>query len=186
VSKEILEADPMNRTRVPAVAAAAAAGLLALTACGEGRAGESRNAGPPLEQQAVKLTAADVGTLGSVVTDQDGLTLYRFDRDTAKPSASNCDGECARIWPPVLVTDPSQVVVASVDRGLIGWVIRTDGSMQLTLGGWPLYHYVEDSKPGDANGQGIGGTWFAATPQGNKALTKAARPEAAPDAGGGY
>jgi predicted lipoprotein with Yx(FWY)xxD motif len=179
----------MVRTRVPAVVATVAAGLLALCACGDGRTGGARNAGPPVEPQGpagVRLAVAEIGTLGSVVTDQDGLTLYRSDKDKAKPSVSNCTGECARTWPPVIVTDPGQVAVAEVDPMLVGTVTRMDGSMQLTLGGWPLYHYTDDSKPGDAGGQGVGGTWFASTPQGTKAQTKAAQPEPAPDAGGGY
>jgi predicted lipoprotein with Yx(FWY)xxD motif len=130
----------------------------------------------------VKLAAADAGTLGSVVTDQNGHTLYRFDRDKAKPSVSNCNDACAKSWLPVIVKDAGEVQLAAVDKNLVGTVSRKDGRIQLTLSGWPLYRYAEDRRAGDVNGQGVGGTWFASTPQGKKA--QAAAPAPVPDAGG--
>jgi predicted lipoprotein with Yx(FWY)xxD motif len=108
-----------------------------------------------------------------VVTDSNGMTLYRFDQDTANPPATHCAGQCAVKWPPALVTGDGTVTVQGVDRSLVGTVTRPDGSRQLTLHGWPLYRFANDAAPGDAKGQGVGGTWFAATPQGAKATTHA-------------
>ncbi|HVW43778.1 MAG TPA: SCO0930 family lipoprotein [Amycolatopsis sp.] len=128
----------------------------------------------------VKLTAATVGDLGQVLTDADGFTLYRFDKDTAKPPRSNCDGDCATAWPPVLAT--GSVEVDGVDAKLVGTVTRSDGSRQVTVAGWPVYRYAKDSGPGAATGQGVNGTWAAVTPAGGKAGAAATAPAGAPTA----
>ena len=120
--------------------------------------------------------------LGPVVTDQHGLTLYRFDRDRASPPAATCAADCARLWPPMIVRTASEVVLSGIEPGLVGVVSRADGRTQVTLKGWPLYHFAEDVRPGDTNGQGVGGTWFAARPDGEKAQTTVAAPP--PDSGG--
>ncbi|NUK13540.1 hypothetical protein HRW18_37515, partial [Streptomyces lunaelactis] len=109
----------------------------------------------------------DSKELGKVVTDSAGFTLYRFDKDTASPPKSNCEGECAKAWPVVSAGGAS--AAPGTDASLIGEVTRTDGTKQLTIGGWPMYRFAKDAKPGDAKGQGVGGTWFAAAPDGKKA-----------------
>lgn len=125
-------------------------------------------------QNTAKLVAAEVTGLGQVLTGADGKTLYRFDKDTATPPKSNCDGDCAAAWPPVMAT--GSVEVQGVDTKLIGTVTRTDGSQQVTVNGWPVYTYVKDTVAGEAKGQGVGaGTWNAITPTGGKAT--AAVPE---------
>jgi predicted lipoprotein with Yx(FWY)xxD motif len=116
----------------------------------------------------VTLVAMKVGKLGVIVTDTAGMTLYRFDKDTAKPSKANCEGECAATWPPV-ITSSSNIKVDGIDPALVGTVARADGSLQVTLAGWPLYHFAKDVKPCDTNGQGVGGVWFTLTAQGKKA-----------------
>jgi predicted lipoprotein with Yx(FWY)xxD motif len=181
-----------TRTRTAAVtttAAAGALGLALLSAC-SGSYGSSSHgsaaggptatspaatSSPQAAQQAAgtRLTAATVGGLGQVVTDRSGMTLYRFDQDTANPPATHCAGQCAVKWPPALVTGSGTVTLKGVDKSLVGTVTRPDGSKQLTLHGWPLYRFANDAAPGDAKGQGVGGTWFAATPQGAKATTHA-------------
>ncbi|HVK20963.1 MAG TPA: hypothetical protein VM677_06355 [Actinokineospora sp.] len=158
----------MNRTRVTAFAASALIGAFALSAC---TAGQQTAGAPVAEPQVlakVTLAAADVDGLGKVVTDVDGRTLYRFDKDKAKPPTSNCDGECAVAWPPALAGE-TDIAADGVDEGIIGTLERGDGTMQLTLDGWPLYRFAKDKASGEAKGQGVGGTWYAATPEGKKA-----------------
>ncbi|OLB74777.1 MAG: hypothetical protein AUI14_22695 [Actinobacteria bacterium 13_2_20CM_2_71_6] len=195
----------MTRTRIAALALTAAAGLTFLSACGSSgsstadtstadtstaapsatsSAARGTAAGQPGEKSgAVRLTAASVGNLGTVVTDTNGMTLYRFDLDVAKPPTTNCDGDCARAWPPLLATSDT-VEVSGVDKALVGTVTRKDGTRQLTVNSWPVYRFAKDKAPGDANGQGVNGTWFAVTPQGRKAVAAAA--PAAADNGYGY
>ncbi|SEE12320.1 Predicted lipoprotein with conserved Yx(FWY)xxD motif [Streptomyces sp. 2231.1] len=114
-----------------------------------------------------KLTVSDNADLGKVLTDGSGLTLYRFDKDTANPPKTNCDGDCATTWPPVPADDAT--AGAGIDKALLGEVTRPDGSKQLTIGGWPAYRYAKDVNPGDVNGQGVGGKWYALAPNGKKA-----------------
>ncbi|GLZ36888.1 hypothetical protein [Actinokineospora sp. NBRC 105648] len=156
----------MSRTRALTATVFAA---LALTAC------SARDAAPaPVPQAAVRsdngvhLSTKEVGTLGYVVTDIGGFTLYRFDKDSAEPPRSECSGPCATAWPPALA-EGGDVSSDGMDRALIGTFVRADGSTQLTLAGRPLYRFAKDVKPGDAKGQGVGGTWFAVAPDGAKA-----------------
>ncbi|MFK4100371.1 SCO0930 family lipoprotein [Streptomyces sp. NPDC019531] len=130
------------------------------TAVGQGNLGaQSASAG--------KLEVSANAELGDVLTDSTGLTLYRFDEDTAEPPKSNCDGDCATAWPPVPADDAS--AGAGIDKALLGEVTRTDGTKQLTIGGWPAYRYAKDTKAGDLTGQGVGGKWYALAPTGKKA-----------------
>lgn len=125
-------------------------------------------------KEAGQLAVWDSKELGKVLTDGEGFTLYRFDKDTADPPASNCEGDCAKTWP--VVPARNATAAAGTDAALIGKVARDDGTEQLTVGGWPVYRYAADTEPGDANGQGVGGTWFAAAPDGKKAAPSADAP----------
>lgn len=186
--------DDMNRISI-AAAATAALGLATLTGCYGQDDGASNSAPPaaaggqaPAAATTAALSATDSDTLGSIVTDGDGRTLYRFDEDTAEPPASNCAGDCAAKWPPALAG--STVKVDGVAKNLVGTVTRADGSKQLTLNGWPLYRFAKDAKAGDTLGQGVGGTWFAATPEGKKAAEQTSGDEStsenSDDSGSGY
>ncbi|MCP2262730.1 hypothetical protein ACFQHV_00760 [Promicromonospora thailandica] len=105
--------------------------------------------------------------LGHVVADGEGFTLYRFDDDTASPSTTTCYGDCATTWPPVLTRN--KIVYTGIDQALLGTTTRDDGSLQVTLGGWPLYRFSGDTEPGQINGEAVGGVWFTAAPDGTKA-----------------
>jgi predicted lipoprotein with Yx(FWY)xxD motif len=118
-------------------------------------------------QATLVLRAQNTAQVGQVVVDTNGYVLYRYDKDTARPPKSNCLEECVPKWPPVL--DSGDVRIEGIDQALIGSVIRSDFTRQVTIAGWPVYRYAGDAAPGDAKGQGVGGTWFAITPQGKKA-----------------
>jgi predicted lipoprotein with Yx(FWY)xxD motif len=104
--------------------------------------------------------------LGPTLVNGDGKTLYAFKNDVFINEAqgqSNCNDACAKAWPPV----PGDVAVdESAVTGETRPVTRRDGSSQLAIGEWPLYASTRDSEPGDINGQGSGGTWFAVAPDG--------------------
>ena len=148
--------------------------LMVATACGDssgagggGYGGGMYGGGGPTSTVSVPATAS-IGTadtdLGAVLVDADGFTLYLFQQDTG--SASTCTGDCATTWPPVL-TDGA--TVADGVPGALETTTRDDGTLQVTYEGHPLYRYSGDAAPGDTNGQGIGGVWFAATPEGTPA-----------------
>lgn len=123
---------------------------------------------PAISAQAGELAVREVADIGSVVTDEAGATLYRFDKDTAEPSRSTCEGACATTWPPVPAEDAK--AAAGIDANLLGAVERPDGIRQLTLAGWPVYRYAKDTRAGDAKGEGVGGTWHALAPNGKKSI----------------
>lgn len=138
--------------------------------------GDSSDSGGTTNVVSAKTLAVhQAAGIGNVVTDSRGFTLYRFDKDTAKPPASNCNDACATAWPPVPADDAA--AAAGINAADLGSVTRADGTTQLTLAGWPVYRYAKDTKAGDTKGQGVGGTWNAIAPDGKKAIDeKAAAP----------
>jgi predicted lipoprotein with Yx(FWY)xxD motif len=92
-----------------------------------------------------------------VLTNSKGITLYWFQIDT--PTASKCDGSCSAYWPPV----KGPVTVSPGIPGKVGTIKRTDGTLQATYNGHPLYTYVADGGPGQAKGNKLninGGLWY--------------------------
>jgi predicted lipoprotein with Yx(FWY)xxD motif len=98
--------------------------------------------------------------------DRRGFALYRFTHDT--DNASTCYGACATAWPPYLL--PRKAARGSGGGGLVGTVRRSDGRLQVTYGGHPLYHYVGDRRPGQVLCQAVtefGGGWYVVAPNGH-------------------
>jgi predicted lipoprotein with Yx(FWY)xxD motif len=115
------------------------------------------------------VSAAKAGDLGTVLVDSEGRTLYDFHKD--KGSMSACYGSCAGAWPPLL-TEGNPQGQGPADRSMLGTTKRKDGTLQVTYNGWPLYTYVGDQKPGEANGNDIsqfGAQWYALKPNGEEA-----------------
>ncbi|TDC28501.1 hypothetical protein E1211_27740 [Micromonospora sp. 15K316] len=109
--------------------------------------------------------------LGPVVLDGQGFTLYRFDEDESSPSRSNCTGGCLQQWLPVLANE--KIKFENLDPAVLGVTARSDGTQQVTVGGWPVYRYAEDRVPGRISGQGADGRWFVVGPDGDKAAAPA-------------
>ena len=150
---------------------AAAAGLAALAACGS-----SGSSSGHVAVAAGSLRTAHVGT-ATVLTNSKGFTLYSFAPDTS--TKSNCNGTCAQNWPPVT----GSATAAGV-TGTFGTIKRSDGSVQATFDGHPLYTFVGDTAPGQAKGNGLnafGGLWHEITTSGSAAPVSASSP-----GGGGY
>ncbi|MFF5175854.1 hypothetical protein ACFY3U_24970 [Micromonospora sp. NPDC000089] len=116
-----------------------------------------------------QLIGKKVARMGNVVMDQDGWILYRFDKDSADPPSSNCVDKCAQVWPPAMTDGNPQLQGVADDK--VGTVTRQDGTRQITIGGWPVYRYIGDKKPGQWKGQAVGGTWFVVDNNGKKNLT---------------
>jgi len=134
---------------------------LLLAACG-GTTASGTGSSPAASSNALIHTASiKVGsTTEMVLTNAQGLTLYYFTLDTATKVA--CTGGCASNWPPLLATSGTP----TSDPALPGQLTVLNGAngSQVVYNGHPLYNYSKDSASGDANGQGIGGKWFVATP----------------------
>ena len=104
---------------------------------------------------------ANDSTLGQILIDSAGHTLYYFTRD-AEPNASACMGGCVDAWPIFYVENPT--LGSGLDSTDFGSFMRADSVMQSTYLGWPLYYYVNDTLPLETNGEGRGNVWFVAKP----------------------
>ncbi|MGB5760077.1 MAG: hypothetical protein WBM50_24395 [Acidimicrobiales bacterium] len=93
--------------------------------------------------------------LGDIIVDGDGNTMYLFVPDAQ--GDSTCYDECEAAWPIVAeVTD----VGDGLDASLLGTTERTNGDVQATYNGWPLYYFANDAAVGDTNGQGLNDVWY--------------------------
>jgi predicted lipoprotein with Yx(FWY)xxD motif len=118
---------------------------------------------------AAASVAVDRTDLGDVLVDAEGMTLYLFTNDT--DGASVCEDDCAAAWPPLIV-EGEPVAGEGIDVSLLGTTERRDGGTQVTYGGWPLYRWAQDERPGDTTGQGVQDVWFVVGPDGG-AITAA-------------
>jgi predicted lipoprotein with Yx(FWY)xxD motif len=118
----------------------------------------------PEEDQAGEATAATADTsLGTVLVDAEGMTLYMFDPD--EQGASTCYEDCESAWPPLTV-DAEPIAGEGVDQALLGTAERDDGTLQVTYNDWPLYTYSPDAAAGDVSGQGVNSVWWVIGPDG--------------------
>lgn len=142
--------------------------ILFIAACGNSgytgssSSGTTPTTAPSSGQPLVKTAQATVkGTSETVLTNAEGLTLYYLTTDTA--TTATCTGTCTGIWPPLLFTGTGSPTSASPLSGTLSAVADGNGN-QVEYNGHPLYTYANDTAPGQANGEGVGGTWFVATP----------------------
>ena len=116
----------------------------------------------PTTMQPADTIVAGSSTLGTILTDGQGKTLYYFANDVPASGASSCTGACAGVWP---VFSAGTIQVSSpLNPADFGSITRADGTNQTTWHGWPLYYYQADTKPGDVNGENVLKTWFVARP----------------------
>jgi predicted lipoprotein with Yx(FWY)xxD motif len=141
----------------------------------------------PPATHAAQATGAVLSTattsLGRIIVNSNGRTLYLFEKDRNGKSA--CSGQCAAFWPP-LITSGKPRVTGGARASLIGTTRRADGRLQVTYNHHPLYTFVKDKKAGQTNGEGVnafGAGWDAMSTAGAK-IEKPSSPS--PGGGGGY
>ncbi len=119
---------------------------------------------PTESSQGATVQVRDHPEHGEILVDDQGMTVYMFDSDTNGAGESTCSGDCASAWPAVTVSgDPTGGEGVTADLTTFE---RDDGEMQVAAAGWPLYYFVQDEEPGDANGQGIQDVWWVLRPDG--------------------
>ncbi|HSJ70947.1 MAG TPA: hypothetical protein VLA29_04780 [Acidimicrobiia bacterium] len=111
--------------------------------------------------ESANTLSVGASSLGEILVDADGRTLYLFVPDAQ--GDSTCYDECEATWPP-LVGEGQEG--DGIDDSLMGTAPRTDGSVQVTYDGWPLYYFAGDAAPGDTNGQGLNEIWYVVSPDG--------------------
>jgi predicted lipoprotein with Yx(FWY)xxD motif len=119
-------------------------------------------------------TGADLGVAksadhGKYLVDATGQTLYVLEKDSK--GASSCYDACSTQWPPLLSPQGTpKALDPAIKAGAIVDIQRTDGSVQVTYQGHPLYHYSKDLAAGQINGQGVKdqfGEWYLVAPSGD-------------------
>lgn len=159
----------MTRTKSFTFLGAAAAVLLVAVS--------AATASPEATTSATATVKVAHRSLGKILVDSKGRTLYLFKKDSRNKSA--CFGACADNWPPLRVSR-KPTAGRGVRKGLLG-SIKRGAKRQVTYNGHPLYRFVADASAGDVNGQGInafGARWYVVSPAG-RAITSA-------PPGGGY
>jgi predicted lipoprotein with Yx(FWY)xxD motif len=162
-------------------AAAAAALVVGCSSSGTSSGGSSGSSSGHAAPAAGSLKTASIGG-ATVLTNSKGFTLYSFALDTS--TTSNCNGTCATNWPPVTGS-----VTAPGVKGTFGTIKRSDGSMQATFDGHPLYTFAADTSPGQAKGNGLhafGGVWHDDTTSGSAAAAPTSSPASNGGGGLGY
>ncbi|MGN7701539.1 COG4315 family predicted lipoprotein [Cellulosimicrobium sp. 22601] len=136
----------------------------------DGTTGDGTGSGPA-------LGTAD-SSLGTIVVDGQGMTVYYYDKDTKGSGTSACEGECAAAWPAVHAASAEPEVEGVTAE--VGTITGVDGELQVTVDGRPVYTYAADQAEGDVSGQGVNGVWHVVAPDGTEIM------DAAPAAGSGY
>jgi len=171
-----------GRLRILLALPAAAAAAAALVACSSAGASSTSSPGSSSPTAAAASTVKTATISGvTVLTTASGFTLYSFAPDTS--TTSKCNGTCAQNWPPV--TGP---VSAAGVTGTFGTITRSDGSVQATFDGHPLYTFAGDTAPGQNKGNGLnvaGGLWHEITASGTAAPAPAGGSSQG-SGGGGY
>ena len=100
---------------------------------------------------------------GAYLIGYNGMTVYTYSPDTS--NKSTCYGQCATNWPPYLVGPEDNLTQLKAGvTGKVDTTTRTDGKIQVTYNGHPLYFYIGDKSGSDINGQGVGGVWYVVKP----------------------
>ena len=168
----------MIRTRsIPVLAPLAAVALVALAVAGCGNNNDNSNAtaaSPPPKTKSGGSATVGVAnsSLGNILVDSQGRTIYLFQKDTG--TQSTCSGACATSWPPVRVSGKPKAG-SGVNASMLGTTPRSDGKPQVTFNGHPLYLFEGDSSAGDTSGQAVnafGAAWYVVSPAGSAIKTQ--------------
>jgi predicted lipoprotein with Yx(FWY)xxD motif len=163
------------RRPLMALVALATVGVLA-AGCGSSNSGSGGSgsggglyggsSAPTTAPSGVATVSATSTSLGMVLVDGGGRTLYLFEKD--QPNQSACTGACAAAWP-VDQTSGTPKAGSGVKASLLGAIKRSDNTTQVTYNKRPLYYFSGDSGAGQHNGQGVdafGAKWFVVGPAG--------------------
>jgi len=160
-------------TRLFSLATLAVISALMLAACGGSSSGgssssstTSTSAAQAATSSAAPVITAKSSSLGTFLVDAKGRTLYLWDAD--KGAMSTCNGGCATEWPP-LTTKVAPKAGTGVKASLLGTSKRSNGTLEVTYAGHPLYYFAGDTSAGQTTGQGsgsFGAPWWVVSPAG--------------------
>jgi predicted lipoprotein with Yx(FWY)xxD motif len=173
VARSVISGSERARSGAAGLAVAMAL-LLLVAACGSGSrpgASSSTAAGSGASSSRVLIGTAR-GPHGTYLTGASGRALYLWVGDNDE--ASNCSGDCAATWPPVIAT-ARPAPASGVSAAGLGTILRSDGSEQVSYHGHPLYYYAADAGARTTRGEGsdsFGASWWLVAPSGSAITTK--------------
>src|SRR5690242_10240709 len=157
----------LNGTVAGAALLVAACGSYGSSAYGASTSHSSNAVGTPQPPAATTIALRN-STLGPILVDESGRTLYLFEAD--RTQMSTCNGDCASVWPPLIAHGKLQAA-AGVNQSLLSTTTRNDGSLEVVYDGHPLYYFVSDKQAGDVTGEAIssfGAEWYVLSAAGSK------------------
>ncbi len=138
-------------------------GALLIAGCTQNTApGQVTQQLTPLTTQTPDTIRVASSSLGNILVDAQGKTLYYFALDVPASGASSCTGSCAGIWP--IFYSSAITVSPPLMASDFSSFVRADGTSQITYRGWPLYYFQGDSNPGNVYGENVNKDWFAVKP----------------------
>ncbi|HEY6470778.1 MAG TPA: hypothetical protein VI434_13545 [Candidatus Dormibacteraeota bacterium] len=141
-----------------------ASALAVVAACGAASTPSSSGTGSGSGASTSPTVSTGTTSLGTVLTDEHGLTLYYF-LPQKGGVASACSATCLSAWPPVVVTGtPTSTSAVTGTLGVVAITVNGAAENEVTYNGWPLHTFSGDSASGQVNGQNVENTWFAAEP----------------------
>jgi len=177
----------MNRARltVPILAALVIAAIAAFVVATNGGATKTPSASASASASSSSVSLEHT-SLGSVLVDVNGRTLYLFEGD--RPNVSTLSAAGRAIWPP-FTAKAKPAAKAGVNAALIGMIPGSGGAGQVTYNGHPLYYYVGDQQTGQTTGQGLnqfGARWYVLSAAGQPITSPATAATGSATAGYGY
>jgi predicted lipoprotein with Yx(FWY)xxD motif len=148
----------------------AASGSTSSKSTGGGYGAPAASATTTMSTTGSATISSRMTSLGQVLVDGNGMTIYLFEKDTG--TTSMCDSSCAKFWPPV-TTSGAPKAGSGVTAAKLGTTKRADGTTEVTYNGHPLYLYTGDKSPGDVTGQGLnafGALWYVVSPAGKEVV----------------
>lgn len=190
----MMNSPPIRHRALTFPMAAAAAASLVFAACSSSTktstppaAAASPTTAAGANNSAVTVGAAKIPGLGTVLVNGDGRTLYVLASEKGGTVTCTATGGCTTVWPPLVVPAGMSHGIAGsgIQASLLGTVKSPAGDTRLTYGGWPLYTFTGDSRPGQDTGQALTdsyGIWWALSPSGNPITTAASSSPSTPAA----
>ena len=141
------------------------AGAGVLAACG---AAGATNTTAPATSGAAGSSASTISpattSLGTVLTDSKGFTLYYF-LPEKNSTVGACTSGCLTVWPPLVVTGtPTAASGVTGALATVSVMVNGAAATEVTYNGWPLHTFASDTAAGQTGGNGVMGQWFAAMP----------------------
>jgi predicted lipoprotein with Yx(FWY)xxD motif len=173
----------MNRLVILAVGAGAL-GAVAAGCSSSTTSSSSATSSPPTSSSGAATVKTASSSLGQILVDGSGRTLYLYKPDTS--TTPTCTGSCASTWPADTTTGKPQE--SGLSASMLSTTTRPDDhATQVTFDGHPLYYFSGDAKAGDVNGQGTMGIWYVVSPSGSAiTTTTSTTPAPSTSGGGGY